>query len=411
MLVKEKKVGIVMPCYNASGWILTSISEILRQTYGNWQLFIVDDCSTDNTINLIKNTYADSRITFLSTTANSGGPSKPRNIALEHIMRDSSIRYVAYCDSDDVWQPNHLFRSIAHLETFPSLGMVYSQPIMRFDTGARAYTTGIADPPKFSASELLKGNYIYISTVVHKAECAKHTGYFDHVVNGIEDWDYWIRLTNHFSAAKISSSSVIYIVRTNGTTNASACTDITRKLFAEKRMEEMGQNYSPVVKLHLGCGDQILAGYTNCDLYSDKADRKIDCSRLPDYNDNSVDEIYACHLIEHFDFKEGQEVLKEWHRVLKPGGKLILETPDFLASCRRFVEGTEEQRVQLYGHFFAWPWQPGQCHKFLYTETQLTWTLTTVVGFCSMSRVSPDSIYANSLPDKKDLFLKVIATK
>jgi ubiquinone/menaquinone biosynthesis C-methylase UbiE len=129
-----------------------------------------------------------------------------------------------------------------------------------------------------------------------------------------------------------------------------------------------------MIKLNLGCGELLIPGFINCDLYNPKADVKCDVKSLP-YEDNSVDEIYASHIIEHFDFFEALKVLQEWKRVLKVGGKLVVETPDLLGTCKEFVNASEERRVRLYGQFFATPWIEGQTHKFLYTEAQLRWTL------------------------------------
>jgi predicted SAM-dependent methyltransferase len=138
----------------------------------------------------------------------------------------------------------------------------------------------------------------------------------------------------------------------------------------------------------------------------------MDCSnlKLHDYpfSDNSVDEIMAYHLIEHFDFMQGQDVLREWHRVLKPGGRLHIETPDMLHTCKEFVEADEARRVQLYGHFWAWPWLPGQAHRFLYTETQLFWLLDQL-KFKNIKRLPPDSIYVST--QNPLLFLNVEAFK
>lgn len=150
------------------------------------------------------------------------------------------------------------------------------------------------------------------------------------------------------------------------------------------------------IKLHLACGNDYREGYINVDLYDEniKVDQKFDVRKIP-YPDNSVDEILALHIIEHFDFYEGKEVLKEWYRVLKPGGKLILETPDFLETCREFAESNNDRRIELYVHFFAAPWLEGHVHKFLFTEeqlsTQLKWT-----GFKNEKRITPLSIYANN---------------
>lgn len=130
------------------------------------------------------------------------------------------------------------------------------------------------------------------------------------------------------------------------------------------------------MKLNLGCGDQIMEGYINCDLYDKKADVKCDVKQLP-FDDNSADYIYiyASHIIEHFDFYEGHEVLKEWYRVLKPNGTIYIETPDMMAICLKFISCPIDEQYQLYPQFFATPWVDGQTHKFLYTENQLGNTL------------------------------------
>lgn len=159
-----------------------------------------------------------------------------------------------------------------------------------------------------------------------------------------------------------------------------------------------------MLKLHLGCGDIILDGYVNVDLYNPKAELQCDIKKLP-YEDNSVDEVLSCHVIEHFDFKEAFDVLREWYRVLKPDGYIITETPDFLGSCQAFVNGSEEERINLYGHFFAKAWLPGQTHKFLYTENQLKWTLANV-GFKNIYRV-PALRYIGM----EHLCLKLVAQK
>ena len=108
------------------------------------------------------------------------------------------------------------------------------------------------------------------------------------------------------------------------------------------------------IKINAGCGDMILKGYINIDLYSEFAEVKADIAHLP-YRDNYADEIYSSHTIEHFNFKEAFSVLRDWHRVLKPGGIIVIDTPDMLASCKKFVEGDEHTRVGLYSHFFSEP--------------------------------------------------------
>jgi SAM-dependent methyltransferase len=133
-----------------------------------------------------------------------------------------------------------------------------------------------------------------------------------------------------------------------------------------------------------------------------------------------VTEIRAYHLFEHFDFHKGQEVLLEWYRALKPGGRLHLETPDAFETCKLFAStNSEELRIRLYGHLFAFPWEDRNVHKFLFTEQQLTWQLLKA-GFRNIRRLPPDSTYAKvvmmggALPldsSNLNLFLNIEAYK
>lgn len=162
------------------------------------------------------------------------------------------------------------------------------------------------------------------------------------------------------------------------------------------------------LKLNLGCGGDYIEGFVNVDQYADhKVDARYDVAKIP-YDDNTVDEIRAFHVIEHFHFLDGQKVLKEWCRVLKPGGRLHLETPDFLESCKEFINQTEEGRVHLYGHFFSTAWIPGQTHLFLFTETQLRAQLEWA-GFGTVNRLPPSSGYLTHYPAY--IFLNVEAFK
>jgi predicted SAM-dependent methyltransferase/GT2 family glycosyltransferase len=140
-----------------------------------------------------------------------------------------------------------------------------------------------------------------------------------------------------------------------------------------------GYSLPSPLKLNIGCGDMIIPGWVGVDKYYEKADRNWDAIDLP-LPDNCVDEIYSSHLIEHFHFHDGQKVLKEWHRVLKPNGILSVETPDLLATCKKFVESDEQNRIALYPQFFGYPWDKGQTHLFVYTPSQMRWVLEQI-GF------------------------------
>ncbi len=102
------------------------------------------------------------------------------------------------------------------------------------------------------------------------------------------------------------------------------------------------------MRLHLGCGKKKLDGWLNCDLSN--SDMDMDIRVLP-FQDNSTDEIMAVHVCEHFYKHDIQNVLKEWRRVLKDGGKLVLELPCLDKVLWHFMHGSPANMTlwPLYG--------------------------------------------------------------
>lgn len=103
-------VSIIMPTYNCGRFIAESINSVLAQTYTNWELLIVDDCSADNTAEVVAS-FKDSRIHYQRNERNSGA-AVTRNTALRFVKG----KYIAFLDSDDLWLPEKLERQIAFME-------------------------------------------------------------------------------------------------------------------------------------------------------------------------------------------------------------------------------------------------------------------------------------------------------
>lgn len=102
-------VSIITPCYNSAPFISQTIDSVLKQTYENWELLITDDCSTDNSVEIIRSYIEnDSRIKLFKTEKNTGHPSIPRNISLSHAMGE----FIAFLDSDDIWDEHKLMEQI-----------------------------------------------------------------------------------------------------------------------------------------------------------------------------------------------------------------------------------------------------------------------------------------------------------
>jgi SAM-dependent methyltransferase len=137
------------------------------------------------------------------------------------------------------------------------------------------------------------------------------------------------------------------------------------------------------LRLNLGCGDKLLPGYVNVDVAEVRAGKRpdvlCDLHRLTPFADDSADEILAVHVVEHFWRWEVVAVLREWTRVLRPGGAMILECPNLLSAVAEIAQdpvnacgpGPEGQRTMwvLYGDP-RWK-DPLMCHRWAYTPLSL----------------------------------------
>lgn len=104
-------VSIITPSYNCSSFIGETIESIQSQTYNNWELLITDDCSPDNSREIIQS-YVDKdpRIKLLMLDKNSGA-----GIARNNSIKEAKGRYIAFCDSDDRWYPDKLEKQLAYM--------------------------------------------------------------------------------------------------------------------------------------------------------------------------------------------------------------------------------------------------------------------------------------------------------
>ena len=143
-------VSIIMPTYNCGKYISESINSVMQQTIDDWEIQIVDDCSTDNTVNILKPFLEkDSRIHYTCLSEN-GGPAAARTEAI----RLATGKYCAFLDSDDLWVPEKLEKQISFME---KMGSAFSCTAYRqMDEAGNDLHTVIVPPAKTSYKKCIR---------------------------------------------------------------------------------------------------------------------------------------------------------------------------------------------------------------------------------------------------------------
>ncbi|GAA71502.1 glycosyltransferase family 2 protein [Pseudoalteromonas sp. BSi20439] len=185
-------VSIIMPAHNVSGFIAESISSVLNQTYDNWELIIVDDCSTDSTVDVIKPFLKDERVKLLQNEYNLGGAGS-RNVAI----KAAQGRYIAFLDSDDLWTGDKLEKQLGYMQTH-NVGFSFSSYSIISEQGELLETLLV--PNKVTFKQLLKHNYIGCLTAIYDAKPFGKV--YMPLVKKRQDFALWLELLKKFEYAK-----------------------------------------------------------------------------------------------------------------------------------------------------------------------------------------------------------------
>lgn len=205
----QPSVTVIMPAYNAAATIEDAINSVLQQSFSNFELLIIDDGSSDNTIQIVAG-ITDSRIRVLSF--DNKGPAASRNRGI----RRAAGQLIAFLDSDDLWTPDKLDRQVEALRKFPDAALVYSWTDCIDECGHflrhgshLCHQGNVYEP-------LLARNFIDTgSAPMVRKQAVEQVGLFDEEYRIGEDWDLWLRLADQYSFACVPSVQVLYRVRSD----------------------------------------------------------------------------------------------------------------------------------------------------------------------------------------------------
>lgn len=204
---KEGLVSIITPTYNSEKFISETIESIKAQSYTNWELLITDDCSTDNTIEVIqKFTKSDKRIKLFKLKENSGA-----GIARNTSIKNATGTFIAFCDSDDQWLPEKLATQISFMQK-NDLRFTYSSYYTIDTNGNRKGI--IAAPSKLTYSMLLRNNYVGCLTAIYNQE--KLGKIYMSEIRKRQDWTLWLKIMGKLQyTCGIQEPLAIYRIRPN----------------------------------------------------------------------------------------------------------------------------------------------------------------------------------------------------
>lgn len=195
----EPLISVIIPCYNNERVIIEAIESVEKQTYSNVEMIVVDDGSTDQTAEVVRNySRGKSNIKFFSKP--NGGPASTRNYGFDR----SSGQFIVFLDGDDRLHPDFIKEHFEIFRKHIHLSLVYSNA--EFFEGK----TGPWHIIDYNSDEFLISNAIPIFAMV-SAAAFERAGKFDEQLKGLEDWELWIRiLTKNSHVYKIKKPLYYY---------------------------------------------------------------------------------------------------------------------------------------------------------------------------------------------------------
>jgi hypothetical protein len=185
------KVTVVTPAFNVGRYIGEAVDSVMRQTFADFEYIVVDDGSTDNSVEVVR-AHAGDDPRFRLVPGEHRGLSAARNVGI----RESKAKYIAYLDGDDRWHPKFLERQVALIESLPpDVGAVFCRSRMILENGTPVFfqwqRSGRYDFDDFliGANPARNGSSLLIRTA-----CFEDVGGFDETLQYVEDLDMWLRI-------------------------------------------------------------------------------------------------------------------------------------------------------------------------------------------------------------------------
>lgn len=190
------KISIVITCYNYGHYLTGAIESALQQTFSDFEIFIIDDGSTDNSEEVANRYLIDSRVNYIKQE--NGGQAKAKNAGI----RLANGELIAFLDADDRWAIDKLQKQVL-LFADPDIGVVYSRAKYIDDKGIEIpyqLSSPWLQPKRGKVTEaLFMDNFVPFSSSIVRKACLERFGCFDETLRMGIDWDLWLRISTAYT--------------------------------------------------------------------------------------------------------------------------------------------------------------------------------------------------------------------
>ena len=230
---KQPLVSIVVPVYNAARFMDDTIQTVQNQTYQNWELLLVDDCSSDDSVLIIqKYLKKDKRIKFFMLSENSGA-AIARNTGIDN----AKGRYLAFLDADDLWVKNKLELQVSFMQeknaAFSFTGYEFA------DENGKPNGKKVHVPETITYNQALKNTTIWTSTVMLNAQKLEKDAMHMPLIKRGQDTATWWKILKKIVHADGLDEVLSYYRRTNDSLSSNKLKALSRTWNLYRNVENM----------------------------------------------------------------------------------------------------------------------------------------------------------------------------
>jgi glycosyltransferase involved in cell wall biosynthesis len=194
-----------MAAKNYAHFLPEAVESVFAQTFGDWELVVIDDGSSDDTPRVVRPYLADPRVRYFRSDRL--GQSRAKNLG----ARFSRGPLVAFLDADDAWEPTKLEKQVALFDANPEVGVVFCKRSLMDEQGRPLRANPAAEPPRGSVlPQMFTQNFVCFSSCVVRREVFSHVGGFDPEWDLSIDYDLWLRVAKSYRFDLVGEELVRY---------------------------------------------------------------------------------------------------------------------------------------------------------------------------------------------------------